>query len=245
MRKSARYLCITLVAITLSCASPSSELHLAPLFSRHTAPNYQHAEAFGGLMQYHREGQAERWSLQPAFYKQNHDSGAVEAAFLGGIGYYDYRPSTEHSYSHLLPLYTYNSEIRADGIRDTDWSSLLWLIGGGSSSDDQENYFWVFPFYGTGKDFLTYDEFKFILFPFYLESRQKDRRAYHYLWPFFGHTEGSETGWHAWPFYGEANVVGRYHRSYFMWPFFTQSTDDLDKKFPRKAWMFFPLLGHS
>ena len=245
MRFSLRNLYITLLLGCASCASPGAELNVAPLFARHTAPNYQHAEALGGIMQYHREGDAERWSLQPAFYKQNHDNGAVEAVFAGGLGYYDYEPETEHTYSHLLPLYSYNSEIRPDGIRDTDWSALLWLLGGGSSSDDEENYFWVFPFYGTGKDFLTYDEFKFIMFPFYLESKQKDRRAYHYLWPFFGYTEGSETGWHAWPFYGEANVKDRYNRFYAMWPFYTQSTDDLDKKYPRKAWMLFPFIGHT
>ena len=244
MQNSVRILVFTCLTFS-ACASPGSDLHLAPLISRHTAPDFQHVEALGGILKFQEKGETSTWALQPAFYKRNDESGIVEAAFLGGLGYYQYQPKTENTYSHFVPLYTYHSEIRSDGVRDTDWSSLLWLIGGGSSSDELENYFWVFPFYGTGKNVLTFDEFKFILFPLYLENKKQEQKSYHYMWPFFGYSEGPRNSFHFWPFYGQERAEGKYFSEYYMWPLLHRSEDDLDKKFPRKAWLFFPFLGYG
>jgi hypothetical protein len=191
-----------------SCAAPDSEIHLAPLFSRHTAPQYQHAEGVGGILRYRREADTEEWALSPVVWRRKNGHGDIDASFLGGLGIYEHDPDRERSYSRLFPLWSYRTEIRPDGIRDTDWAALLYLVAGGSSSDDLENYFWFFPFFGTGRDFWTYDEFRFFLFPLYLENHKEERDSYHWLWPFFGRAEGSEKGWHFWPFYGAPKSRG-------------------------------------
>jgi hypothetical protein len=226
-----------------SCAAPDSEIHLAPIFSRHTAPDYQHAEGLGGILRYHREADTVEWALSPLVYREKNGHGDINASFLGGLGAYEYDPDRDRSYARLFPLWSYRSEIRPDGIRDTDWAALLYLIAGGSSSDALEDYFWIFPLYGTGRDFWTYDEFKFFLFPLYMENHKEERDSYHWLWPFFGKTEGSEKGWHIWPLRGVADVEGQYRRSYTLWPFWHYAEDELYKPEPRTSWMLFPFFG--
>ena len=226
-----------------ACAAPDSEIHLAPFYSRHTVPDYQHAEGLGGIVRYHREADIEEWALSPLLWRKVDGHGNVHASFLGGLGAYEYDPDRERSYSRLFPLWSYRDEIRVDGIRDRDWSAFFWLLAGGSSSDGIEDYFWFFPFFGSGRDFWTYDEFRFLLFPLYFENHKEDRHSYHWLWPFFGRTEGSEQGWHLWPLYGTAQADRLYRRSYILWPLWHQAEDELYKPKPRHSWMLFPLIG--
>lgn len=228
-----------------SCAAPDAEIHLAPLVSRHTAPQYQHFDALGGIVRYHREADDRLWAFSPIAWRKTYGSGDVEASFLGGLGKYEFDPDRPRTYARLFPLWSYRSEVRPDGVTDTDWSMLFWLLAGGSSSDDRENYFWFFPFFGTGKDFLTYDEFSFFLFPLFLKNHKDERTSTHWLWPFFGKIEGSEIGWHFWPFYGTNEIPGRYQRSYAMWPFWTSAKNDLNKTHPSRAWMLWPFYGKA
>ncbi|MFK5954898.1 MAG: hypothetical protein QM477_00480 [Planctomycetota bacterium] len=228
-----------------SCAAPDAEIHLAPFISRHTLPQYQHFESLGGAVRFHREADDSMWAISPVMWRKDYADGEIEASFLGGLGRYEFDPSRPRTYARLFPLWSYRSEVRADGITDTDWSLLFWLIAGGSSSDNLENYFWFFPFFGTGRNFLTFDEFSFFLFPLYLENHKQERHSKHWLWPFFGKVEGSEEGWHVFPFYGTTTVPGRHQSSYIMWPFWTQATTDQQKKHPSKQWMFFPFYGKT
>jgi len=238
-----RRLGLLALLVSGSCAAPDSEIHLAPLFSRHTVPEYQHAEGLGGILRYHKEADVELWALSPVMWREKNGHGDIRASFLGGLGIYEHDPDRDRSFARLFPLWSYRSEIRPDGIRDTDWAALLYLIAGGTSSDELENYFWFFPFFGTGRDFWTYDEFKFFLFPLYMESHKEERDSYHWFWPFLGRTEGSETGWHFWPFRGVAEADGLYRRSYTLWPFWHSAEDELYKPHPRESWMLFPLFG--
>ncbi len=236
---------LLVLLVSGSCAAPDAEINLAPFVSRHTVPQYQHFESLGGILRYHREADDRLWALSPLAWREVSASGEVRASFLGGLGAYEYNPDRPRTYARLFPLWSYRSEVRADGITDTDWSMLFWLLAGGSSSDHREDYFWFFPFFGTGKDFLTYDEFSFFLFPLFLKNRKDERTSMHWLWPFFGKVEGSEQGWHFFPFYGTAKVPGKYQRYYVLWPIWSQAQDAEDNPHPRKSWMLFPLFGRS
>ncbi|MHC4837917.1 MAG: hypothetical protein ACYTF3_06995 [Planctomycetota bacterium] len=240
-----RRLALAWAVVLGSCAAPTAELHLAPFVSRHTAPGYQHAEALGGMLEYHREADDILWALKPLGWRQTFGDGRVRAGLLAGLGLYEYDPDRPRTYARLFPLWSYRDEVRADGVRDTDWSLLFWLIAGGSSSDGLEDYFWFFPFFGTGRDFLTYDEFSFFLFPLYLENHKEERHSRHWLWPIFGEVTGSETGWHVFPLYGETEVPGKYRRKYVLWPFWTQAENHLDRKHPQTAWMLWPFYGRT
>ena len=234
----------TLAAFGLAaCAAPDAEIHLAPLFSRHTVPGYDRAEAAGGIFRYGEIGGAVSWALSPFYWRLRQPDGNVDSDFLYPLGRYQHDPERPRTYARLFPLFWREAETRADGVEDVDWSALTPLFWGGSSSDGQENYFAFFPVIGTLKDFLTYDEVKFLLFPLYMRNQKEERKSTHVLWPIVGWTEGSERGWHIFPFYGKAEVPGEYKRAYFMWPLVSIAHNELDQKEPQHGWLVLPLGG--
>ncbi len=229
-----------------ACAAPNSEIHLAPLFARHTAPGFQSAEFAGGLLKYRTDQLTREWTIAPLLWweRQLFDD-HVHADFLFGLGRYEHEPLRDRTYARVFPLWWYWSEIRPDGVRDTDWSLLMWLIGGGSSSDDKENYFWFAPFGGTGKDVLSYDEFSFVMWPLYVHNEKDGRESTHVMWPFVGWQGGTEKGWRVWPFYGWAEWPEHYRSQFILWPFWTNSVSNLDKEHPTEGWFLFPLYGQT
>lgn len=218
------------------CAAPNSELNVAPLFARHTLPGWEASEVLGGVLRHEADAGATRWALSPLWWLERRADGSSEADFAFALGRQVQDPERNARSWRLFPLGWWRSERRADGVQDTDWGILLWLIAGGSSGDG-EDYFWVFPFGGTGRDVLTYDEFAFALWPLWIRSRKDGRVATHWLWPLFGRQEGTETGWRFFPFYGEAEVPGKYRRSFVLWPFHVRTEELLDTAEPRKGWM--------
>ncbi len=233
-----------LLPFTQGCAAPDAEIHLAPLFSRHTVPGYDHAEAFGGVLRYGERQGAVTWALSPLLWKRSHLDGHVEADYLYPLGRYEFDPRRPRTMARLFPIFWHRAETRSDGVEDVDWSFLFPFFWGGSSSDNKENYFAFFPVFGKFKNFLTYDEANFILFPLYLHNEKDKRKSYHILWPIFGWTTGSETGWRVFPLYGRAEVPGKYKRAYVLWPLIHFTDEELDKKNPRHGWLVVPLGGH-
>ena len=75
------------------------------------------------------------------------------------------------------------------------------------SSNPDENYTAVFPFYGHLKHRLFRDEIFFVMFPAYGQTRKRDVITDNYLYPFFHlrHGDGLR-GWQFWP------LVGREHK---------------------------------
>ncbi|TAH34891.1 MAG: hypothetical protein EYC70_13900 [Planctomycetota bacterium] len=230
-------------AILGGCAAPDAEIHLAPIFSRHTVPGYDHAEAAGGILRYGEQAGAVTWALSPFYWRLRRPDDSVDSDFFYPLGRYIHDPARPRTFARLFPLFWRDAETRADGVEDRDWSVLTPFFWGGSSSDGKENYFAFFPVFGTVKNFLTYDEATFVLFPLYLRNRKDERTSNHILWPIVGWTGGSERGWHVFPFYGRAEVPGKYRRSYVLWPIVHVAHDELDSKEPQQGWMVLPLGG--
>src|SRR6266404_2886642 len=71
------------------------------------------------------------------------------------------------------------------------------------SSDPDQNYTALIPFYGHLKNRLFKDEMFFVLFPIYGHTRKRDVVTDNYFLPFFHLRHGDGlTGWQLWPFYG-------------------------------------------
>ena len=63
---------IVLLLLTGSgCASPSSEINLAPLYLRSTVPGVQRTEALGGLARFEEAGGHTRWALNPLLWRED------------------------------------------------------------------------------------------------------------------------------------------------------------------------------
>lgn len=226
-----------------ACAAPDAEIHLAPLFSRHTAPDYDHAEVAGGVLRHRESRGAVTWALSPLLWRRTEAGGAEQGHFLYPFGKYEHDPERPRTLVRLFPVFWREAETLPSGVEEIDWAFLPPFFWGGSSSDGKEDYFAFFPLFGTFRNFLTYDEASFFLFPLYLSNRKGERTSQHILWPFFGWTGGSERGWHIFPLYGESEVPGKYRRSYVLWPLAHFTEEELDKPHPRQGWLVVPLGG--
>ncbi len=236
------------------CASPTADVNLAPIYLRSSTPEWQTVEVAGGLARFREDHGTTTWAVNPLFWRQRRPDGHVEADFLALLGRYEYVPGRDRSKTRLFPLFWYESERLPDGVQDTDWM-VFPFFAGGSSSDGKEDYFAFFPFYGKMKGWLTWDEVEFILFPIYARtekspgfSNAEGERApgyttTHWMWPFYGRQTGTAHGWNLWPIYGTFERPGRSQRSYILWPFWIEQTEELNKPEPRHSWFLFPLMG--
>ncbi len=103
------------------------------------------------------------------------------------------------------------------------------------SVDPSENYTAVFPFYGTIKHHLFRDEWFWVMWPLYVQSRKKDVVTDNYLVPFFHlrHGDGLH-GWQFWPLignehkevttqtngFGDIKTIGGHDNFFALWPLF-------------------------
>lgn len=233
---------LAVVSALPACAAPDAELHLAPVFSRHTLPGYDHAEAAGGALRYHASGST-TWALSPLYWRCDDPDGRARADFLFPLGRYEHDPERPRTYARLFPLFWRTAETRPDGVTEVDWSALFPFFWGGSASDGGESSFAFFPVYGRLRDFFTYDEIRFVLWPLYMSTAKGERRGHHVLWPLVGWLSAGGEGWHVFPLYGTAEAPGRYRRSYLLWPIAHWSAEDLDRAHPRHGWLVVPLGG--
>jgi len=107
------------------------------------------------------------------------------------------------------------------------------------SSNPEQNYTALMPFYGHLKNRLFKDEMYFVMFPLYGQTRKKDVVTDNYLYPFFHLRHGDGlTGWQFWPFYGrehkevtsrtngfnEVETVGGHDKQFVLSPLFAEQT---------------------
>jgi hypothetical protein len=101
------------------------------------------------------------------------------------------------------------------------------------SSDPNENYTALVPFYGHLKNRLFRDEIFFVMFPIYSQTRKRDVITDNYFYPFYDvrHGDGMH-GWQFWPLvgtehkdvttqtngFGEMETIAGYDKSFVLWP---------------------------
>jgi hypothetical protein len=122
------------------------------------------------------------------------------------------------------------------------------------------NYTAVVPFYGHIKDRLFHDEFYFILFPIFSETRKRDLVTDNYLYPLVHvrHGDGLD-GWQVWPFvggehkdvttqtngFGDTTRVGGHDQSFFLWPLHLKQDNGIGTDNPEKFRAAIPFYASS
>jgi hypothetical protein len=111
---------------------------------------------------------------------------------------------------------------------------IVWLR---RSPDESLNYTAVWPFYGRFESHMFRDEAKFILWPFYVQTRKRDVITDNYMFPFVHVRHGDHlAGWQAWPFYGtehkdtfsrtnrfgDLETVAGHDSQFILWPFYSR-----------------------
>ena len=186
-------------------------------------------------------------------------------------------PATEsETYDLLYPLLTY--EIYGKEYR-WQFCQLLSFAGGEDqtgaarnrftlypiyfqqrSTDTNENYTALAPFYGHLKNRLFRDEIFFVMFPIYSETRKHDVVTDNYLYPFFdvSHGEGLH-GWQFWPVVGrehkdvttrtnsfdETEIIGGHDKSFYLWPLYLRQDTGIGTDNPDKFRASIPLFAAS
>lgn len=160
--------------------------------------------------------------------------------FLWPFFFYRRDDSIEKKEFWLFPLICNRRERATNGRVEKDFM-LFPLIFSGSGANEGD-YFLFFPIYGKGKNFLTFDEFKVIIWPLYWEKRRKGAVRRDFPWPILSRTKGAGyDSWRVWPLWVKKERKGRYKRKWLLWPFFTWGTERLNAKYPVKIFGFFPL----
>ena len=128
------------------------------------------------------------------------------------------------------------------------------------SSNSNENYTALIPFYGHLKDRLMRDEIFFVMFPLYSETRKRDIVTDNYLYPFFDVQHGDgEHGWQFWPLFGarhkvvttitngfgDTEIVGGYDRYFWLWPIHFWQNNGIGTDDPEKFRANLPLYSYS
>jgi len=126
------------------------------------------------------------------------------------------------------------------------------------SSETNENYTAVFPFYGHLKHRIFRDEIYFIIFPLFSETRKADVVTDNYLFPLFDvhHGDGLR-GWQFWPLvghehksittqtngFGDVKTIGGRDETFVLWPFYFDVHTGIGTKNPEWDLLSFPFFN--
>jgi len=145
-------------------------------------------------------------------------------------------------------LYLFNGDDKYNRTEKSEGEIMLTpFFYWGYGNNEKEQFFSFFPFYGTVKDKLSWEEIRFVLFPLYVSWKYKNYQAHSILWPLilWGGDGYKRRDLRIFPFYSSKVHQDKYEHKTFLWPFFQWGSDDLDKKDPRHFFMFFPLYSQK
>jgi hypothetical protein len=211
-------------------------------------------------------------AIGPLFYLEEQLGGVQEAAFVPWISYSTQPDVDAEEIDLFYPIFTYNRFGK-----ESRWHILQLLsLSTGADQEDRvdrvitvfpfyfrrdsvepgRRYEAFFPFYGQLKNRLFRDEIRFILFPFYVETRRKGVETDNYLTPVVHFRRGPGlSGWQVWPLAGhevkaltcvtniagEIDYVGGHDKTFALWPLFFRENTGLGTANPRtyRAWLPF------
>ena len=124
------------------------------------------------------------------------------------------------------------------------------------STDSNNVYTAVGPFYGHLQNRLFRDEISYVMFPIYGKTRKRDVVTRNYFYPVVHVREGEGLkGWQVWPIcggetkgittrtngFGDVEMIPGYHRSFAVWPFFAEQETGLGSANPQWQQLSLPL----
>jgi len=115
-----------------------------------------------------------------------------------------------------------------------------------SSEKNDKKTLALFPFYGHLENWLGFESYDFIMFPFYSSSKDNEEKSYNFCWPFFNYSfSQGKRYYRIWPFYGRKFLAGEYEREFILWPFYNRHKFFKDDgTVDRERLLIFPFYGH-
>ncbi len=223
------------LASALSALAEEDGPHAGFLFDESEltlAPGHR-TEVLGPLYYSQQKETQHIWAFPPVLsYTRDPDTESKEFDFLYPVLTYD-RYGDQYRWQFFQLLSFAGGPTQKESARDR--ITLFPLYFQQRSTDTNENYTALVPFYGHLKHRLFRDEIFFVMLPIYVESRKKDVVTDNYVWPIFSLRHGNGLyGWKFWPLAGNEHkdittqtngwgdiVTNGGHRSFFaLWPLY-------------------------
>ncbi|MEQ8764352.1 MAG: hypothetical protein RL885_10525 [Planctomycetota bacterium] len=248
--------CLLLLAGCHLTPAGDDSLDLGPFYREEVYPD--EATAWTGVVvpffSVAEREEAKHVALRPLFDYLEFDGGARgrwEALFP----IFRYRWNAWEKNFHAAPFFFHRRRKIGTPLEEVDWTFIPFLWGG-SSKNGEEDYFALFPLFGSIHSFLSYERFRFFLFPLYSDATKRQygerKHSTNILWPILGWSHGGgEDSFRLLPFYGYTDLHDPIHdrdvykRSYYLWPFFHLYENQLDTDDPTSGWMLWPLYGQE
>jgi len=209
-----------------------------PLFHYTSDPEegVNEMEGFGPFFYWREQPDQKQWGIRPLLSWTGEDVDSLwRLEFLYPFGKYQVKEGDKKGY--LFPISKYRDQI-FDGERKWDFQFFPFFAG---ETEKGEDYFGLFPFFGTLLERYGKDEIRFYLWPVYSESTTEGVRTKNFLWPFFSFIEGEKrSGYRVWPIYGKTEEFGVSEKKFLLWPIFVRQTKGLDTEDPISEQMIFP-----
>lgn len=222
----------------LSASSPRSGPHLGPFYDRYPAvDSAERTEFLGPLFGWETRGSASLFRFSPVFSLYRDST----------------IPQTEFEITYpILSFDKFGTEYRFQFFQILSWAGGESMRGSDKkrttifpfyfrqkSSNPEENYTAVVPFYGRLKNRLFRDEVYFVMLPIYLQTVKRGVTTYNYLVPFFHLRRGAGVnGWQFWPVaghetkavtvstnhWGDRVISPGHEKLMALWPLFFKNT---------------------
>ena len=228
--------CLLLAVSVSPNAFGSDTLHAGFLFDEFdlTLELGHRTEAVGPLFYSEQKDTRSTWAIPPLLsYSSDPGTESKEFDFLYPLVTYD-RYGEQYRWQFFQSLSFPGGPTQGETARDR--FTLFPLYWQQRSSDPNENYTAVFPFYGHIKHRLFRDDNFFVMWPLYVQTHKKDVVTDNYLLPFFSlrHGDGLQ-GWQLWPLignehkevttktngFGDITTIGGHDSFFALWPLFS------------------------
>lgn len=256
--------CLNLVILLFSLLLLTSHTHsasfleLGPLihqFPLTTDPGTR-TEALGPLISYELAESRRSWAFSPFFASvSDPETERLNWDFLYPLMTYDrYGPEYRWQFFQLLSF----SGGQTLEEEEKDRLTLFPLFFLQQSSDPDDSYWALVPFYGRLQNRLFQDEIAFVLFPGYLRTEKNEVVTHHGLFPLFHLRRGPALrGWKAWPLAGaehkeiskrtntwnDVEIVPGHDKQFVLWPVFFNNYLGIGSENPEHQLLLLPLFA--
>ena len=231
------FLCLLPISETVA-SEPNGWLTFWPLVDYRSAPeaDYHSLHILGPLVKSEKKGAESEFALRPLFYRAADQQGVSLSEFLYPVA--SLKKAPDHVSFQLLHLVNYDFGSSEQGSNNEFLAFPLVFYG---QTEDQGDYFAVFPFGGKILGRFWRDEIRFTLFPLYSQTRKGTTTTTNILWPFLSRVLGeNETGMAFWPLFGHSRKTDVYSKQFYLWPIFFHYDLNLDAESPTRLRAIFP-----
>jgi len=200
---------------------------------------------FGPFFEFKKDSNSKVYAFRPIFYYEaNYELKFRSLDILYPLAGYQ-EDDQQNKFQALFYLIRYKNFNDYDDLQEKTFS-IFPILDISWSGKEENDYFSLFPIYGSFKNKFMKDEIDYILFPLYLKTKKKNSQNTHFLWPIFSKTEGKYvSGFKMWPLFGYMNKVDNQglkivkKTKFFLWPFYSYKKD-LTKGLDFEEKAFFP-----